>query len=172
MMKKMNDVFAAGKISFHLIGTRYLVHERWAQGYEEDEMKAQLRKGTKRTLNLYLVESLQPDPRAPWFVPYGDASCPDELKRKGLAQDGVTIAIETLPGGRATQRNRGGTCLHKLGVWFGLTHTFRFTCDGPGDFVDDTPAELGPSSSCEIRDSCPDQPGKDPIHNFMDWSPE
>jgi hypothetical protein len=69
--------------------------------------------------------------------------------------------------------------------WMGLLHTFQWpitgpspTCDGPGDFVDDTPYELY-TYSCNItgvsnedRDSCPTKPGIDNLGNFMTTTEE
>lgn len=74
--------------------------------------------------------------------------------------------------------------------WLGLLHTFQTlvsdedSCSpdeqGFGDFVDDTPIQAGPSTglaeSCteylgngEAPDTCPDLPGRDDIHNFMNY---
>jgi hypothetical protein len=52
----------------------------------------------------------------------------------------------------------------------GLHHTFRGGCGVTGDGVWDTPAEAEENFDCIPRDSCPDRPGLDPIHNFMDYS--
>ena len=42
-----------------------------------------------------------------------------------------------------------------------------------GDLVQDTPPENEPYSGCDpnnVPDTCPSQPGLDPIHNYMDYS--
>jgi hypothetical protein len=41
-------------------------------------------------------------------------------------------------------------------------------CNGDGDMVDDTPISKDITYGCSKPvDSCPDQPGLDPIHNYM-----
>jgi hypothetical protein len=45
-------------------------------------------------------------------------------------------------------------------------------CTG-GDLVTDTPAENQPYRGCNpnnVPDTCPADPGLDPIHNYMDYS--
>lgn len=58
------------------------------------------------------------------------------------------------------------------GHWIGLRHTFDVenTCTD-GDGVSDTPTQFSRSTGCQVgRNSCPDEPGLDPIKNYMDYS--
>jgi hypothetical protein len=54
----------------------------------------------------------------------------------------------------------------------GLLHVFENGCSPPGGGVDDTPYCLPPKDeSCpDSRNSCPQQPGLDPISNWMSYS--
>jgi hypothetical protein len=62
--------------------------------------------------------------------------------------------------------------IHWLLPVAGLLHVFENGCSSPGDGVDDTPYCLAPKDeSCPAsRDSCPQQPGQDPISNWMSYS--
>ncbi|RFU75091.1 metalloprotease, partial [Trichoderma arundinaceum] len=156
--------YAPTGISFSLKSIDKTINETWANNTDLKRMWHTLRKGGYNELNL-------------WFIPtlgnYGFCTLPASSEDVAYAfyEDGCTIRSDTVPGGRAKEYNLGKTVTHEVGHWFGLLHTFEGGCEGEGDYVDDTPAQASPSSGCpEGRDSCPDKPGLDPIHNFMDYS--
>ncbi|CAK0869047.1 unnamed protein product [Prorocentrum cordatum] len=66
--------------------------------------------------------------------------------------------------------DEGDTVVHEAGHGFGLYHTFEGSCGGRGDYVDDTQEEAMPHYDCVSDRSCGGD--TDPVHNFMDYSPD
>jgi hypothetical protein len=64
--------------------------------------------------------------------------------------------------------DEGDTCIHEGGHSLGLLHTFEGGCLD-GDKISDTEPEAFPAYMCSDEHSCQ---GNDPIHNFMDYSPD
>ena len=97
---------------------------------------------------------------------------------------------DTLPGGPDGEKSSlGKTVVHETGHNFGLYHTFKGDCSGPGSEVagyttDDIPVlstTVGDGRFCSgvdglslstglKADSCPQDPGLDPVNNFMSYT--
>ncbi|KAH7345426.1 metalloprotease [Rhizoctonia solani] len=172
----LNADYKPAGISFKLVSSKYITNETWFNwaGPEPDlpqftyqtAMKKALRQGDASTLNLYTTSFA--NTTNPALLGY--ATFPDDY-RSAPTEDGVVIRYSTLPGG-SSRFNLGKTLTHEVGHWLGLLHTFSDDCDDDGDMVSDTPAQLNQTSGCPSTppDTCPGQPGLDPIHNFMDYS--
>lgn len=164
-MTELNKAFSDVGLEFILAGVDRTTNADWfdnasPNSRQQREMKQKLRTGGAADLNLYTVASRN---ELGWSTfPRDYAGNP--------ADDGVVIAVGTLPGGSRARFNLGINAVHEVGHWVGLYNTFQGGCDSPGDYVDDTPAEQSPARGCpEGRDTCP-SPGVDPIHNYMDAS--
>jgi hypothetical protein len=131
------------------------------------DMKRALHTGGPNMLNVYTATA------GPGLLGY--AYLPDIVNKPGQEYlDGVVLNWESMPGASTAYAGRydlGGTLTHESGHWLNLEHTFQGGCNAKGDFVDDTPAELTATSGCPAgKDTCPKDPGLDPIHNYMDYS--
>jgi pregnancy-associated plasma protein-A len=168
---EMNQNFAGGESSqaantefqFTLQSIRRWQNDAWFNDPDslegEAAMKTPTRQGDAGVLNIWSANSR--------FLGY--ATFPSWYA--GAPQlDGVVIQYGSLPGGDITNFNLGKTASHEVGHWLGLFHTFEAECDVLNDMVADTPAQFVESSGCPVgKDTCP-AAGRDPIHNYMDYS--
>jgi hypothetical protein len=155
---------------FELAGTTRSNNAEWFYAGPgtpgERDMKKALRRGDMGTLNYYSTTA---------GVYLGWAYFPG-LNESRAFLDGIVVDWESMYKVSDTYKDRydlGFTAVHEVGHWFALAHTFDGGCNAHGDFVDDTPAMKIPTSGCPpdgTKDTCPRDPGFDPIHNFMDYS--
>lgn len=164
----LNQDYTAAGITFHHKGTDRKVHPSWAADSDELAMKRELRKGSYRDLNVYYLT--QPANGTLGYSAYPLINVAEDTDE--FYEDGCVILASTVPGGSRTGYDMGRTTTHEVGHWFGLYHTFKDGCEGSGDLVSDTPPQKEATDKCpaEAPNSCPDSPGVDGIHNFMDYS--
>ncbi|KAK2608927.1 hypothetical protein QQS21_002503 [Conoideocrella luteorostrata] len=164
-IKMLNDNFRSCYFSFTLRQPpSYVKNSSWLSVQDNNElsMKQALHIGNESALNLYYVQDLSDKA-------IGRARYPNYLQRSnGLQLDGCLLRFVTLTDYRTA-------LTHEVGHWLGLMHTFQGDdCDGPGDYISDTPAEYRPEGdryACNgPSDTCPNHDGDDPTSNYMSYS--
>jgi hypothetical protein len=173
----LNEAYKDDGIQFDLVNVTWNTNDAWAVGDKDDDlaMKKALRQGTYKTLNIYFQTDLSGGVLGRCTLPSNVAN--GKQDPSVYANDGCNVNANTMPDGAMEGFNKGKTAVHETGHWLGLLHTFEgYSCDGPGDFIDDTPQESTSTDGCPEsppKRSCPNQSGlvkDDPIHNYMDYS--
>jgi len=168
----LNDNFAATPFIFFLMNVTYVVNDVYYINMTGADytIGSLYKKGGPETLMVYFGGKLWGGSWSRFPALFNTGV---DLSRFNII-DGTFMDINTVPGGRASCCNLGKTLTHEVGHWLGLYHTFEgnsCNANNTGDFVSDTPQQASYSAKCPIgRDSCPGQPGIDPINNYMDYT--
>lgn len=175
MVAKLNSSFAGleglggynTNFRFQLVSIDRTANTVWWQcerdSPAEVACKTALRQGSADDLNLY-IRDLPPGLGGYGGFPWWYAGTPH---MDGPVMD-YTIILQ--PGSTTNVTDIGQ---HEVGHWMGLYHTFQDGCSRRNDYVEDTPAQKYPTNGCPLDpDTCTAgaYKGKDPIHNFMDYS--
>ena len=167
----MNDYFNEHLIFFILDSINRVENDIWFEnwdpdngGYDVTGMQA-LSYDPYHYLNIYTASLNDPGSN---YITGGYTYLPMNMP-EGHYQQGFTLDYRSLPGGAY---NWPKAAVHEAGHYFGLYHTFETNCNSPDDAVDDTPRNHSDYLfSCNPNlDSCPDDPGNDPVDNHMTYS--
>ena len=84
---------------------------------------------------------------------------------------GLVISNTTVPKSNDDYYKYGRTCIHEMGHYLGLYHTFQDGCKN-NDGCDDTPAQHNGDNiyDCEIINTCKNNEGLDPVNNYMNYT--
>ena len=160
-------------ISFVLDSINRVENDEWFTGWspdaeELDEVGMQaLSYDPAHYLNIYSAQLW--DSNSGGFVTYGYTYAPhmNNLPESHYRQ-GFTIDHRVVYGGPSYSSS---TAPHEAGHYLGLYHTFQTDCAAPDDAVDDTPRNDSQyNQTCSNQDTCPNDPGDDPVENYMNYS--
>ncbi|RDA87957.1 hypothetical protein CP532_3415 [Ophiocordyceps camponoti-leonardi (nom. inval.)] len=183
-MKIINDNFAQIDISFHVESVERLTEPAWASGLDQDGLTWENNKGSGVNLNLYIIEKFSKWNRTVATFSTMAYSPKDPF---GYRDDGVILSLPAIPHSPTWDPEgpyEGKQAVKQIAKWFGLPSVIRGSCDSDEDLigrpaVEDVPAALRTprgerkEPGCEVgRNTCPNRPGVDPIHNFLFGSAE
>lgn len=158
------------EFNFVLAGTTITYNNAWFQDCGDDNeaaMKSALAVDPAHNLNVYVCGGITIDDESGVL---GYSYLPAVFSEDSFMH-GVVVLTGTFPGGSLAPYNEGDTMTHEVGHYLGLDHTFKGGCTSTNDHVSDTPQEKIPAFGCPYgRDTCPSDPGIDPVLNFMDYT--
>ena len=160
-----NNAYSQYDIFFTLVSVDYTENNTWYNDLNANEsaIKQQLNIDPTHHLNIY-TGNIAGGILGWSYLPYQWS--------ESSYMHGVCLLYSTLPGGSSYPYNAGDTGTHEVGHYLGLLHTFQNGCTGTNDSVSDTPQEDDGNNvySCNNTDTCPNDPGMDPVHNFMTYT--
>ena len=163
----LNSDYSSTRFKFLFAGSDRTNNSAWAAAPHRSDweiaMKSQLARDVSHTLNVYVCPDLSQ------YVPAW-ASFPFDFEESNTMH-GVVVLKDTFPGGTFAPFNLGRTLTHEIGHYLGLIHTFQGSCDPINDGVNDTPAhQVNYGKPPDSTDTCPTFEGKDPVHNYMNYT--
>ena len=159
----LNEAYEQYNIIFTLSSIDRTANDNWFSDMEsyEQQYKQQLNIDPTHHLNIYTGD--MPGLLGWSYMPYSWT--------ESYYMHGVCLSYTCLPGGTYPY-NLGRTASHEVGHYLGLLHTFENGCNAPGDYVNDTPYQDDGNNiyTCNPNlDTCPNQLGIDPVHNYMNY---
>lgn len=158
----VNSIF---RFSLHSVGQ--VNNSVWFNWVDEGVMKQTLVIDPAHVMNIYSLEMPAPT--------LGVSEYAGTYPEDGYLS-GIILDYKTFPGGSEPNFGEGDNAVHEVGHFTGLIHTFEGGCGAlpeHTDLVDDTPYEETPDvfpSPCINGYNTCDQPGDDPIHNYMSYT--
>ena len=166
-IEELNRDFQETPFFFDLINTTYTISNDWSNASQWNDamaydISAALRVGGPSVANIFITPAVCAVGGGMASIPYERGMFPPNTYTKG---DFIFYCPTNF---------LQGVLAHEAGHWLGLFHIWQGgntrNCEGPGDYVDDTPAKSVPSLLCEPNplDTC--SPGVDVSTNIMDYS--
>jgi len=164
----LNYAFSVTNFRFTLYDIDRTTNDYWANAQfdsnAEQDMKENLAIDPSHVLNIYtcVLGYAGGYSRWPWDYPENNY------------MHGCVIDYTTIVDGGDEYQDLGDVCVHEVGHYMGLLHTFENCNTTAGDSISDTPPQeipTDPNANCStIIDYCEGYTGSQLANNYMDYS--